>query len=214
MNGDTEMLPVIYSLVGCPAIGELGDATQVRHFPVCPACQRRRAPDFVFIDYRFDRWAGEDLVTAMDCYAVSDRLRQALQNANILGPAFEGMATSQGPDFEIIEPGYADTLPTFHRLIVTASVEGLELWWQSWVCEVCGIRQWERTTEGRHAEIAHLTNEVGTPREVYKDSWHGDDIFRFEDPGPFVVTQNFADVLNRIGVTEIVLHPAKWVDRS
>ncbi len=205
--------PNIYTFVGCPAIGELGDATQVQHFPVCPECRRRRRPEFTFIEYRFDRWAGEDLVTSMDCYAVSDRLARAFEEANISGVVYEDMAVSRGDYFEIIHPAYADHLPPFSRLVVTGRVEGPELWWTSWVCEKCGVMHWDSTEAGTHAEVAHLTGEVGIPREVFRDSWQGDDIFRLEDPGPPGVTQRFVDVVESLNVIGVELHPARWIDR-
>lgn len=208
------MLPDIYTLVGCPIIGELGPSTQVRDFPVCPKCNRRRRPVFDAIEYRFDRWAGEDLVTAMRCYAISERLRKSLQTSEISGATYEEITASKADHFEITEPAYSDSLPPFYRLSISGRCNGPELWWTSWTCEACGIIHWDRTGPGRHAAVAHITGDIGIPREVFSDSWQNTDIFLLDDPGPPIVTQHFADVLGKTDVAEVFLHPAKWVTRE
>lgn len=208
------MFPHIYTLASVPAIGEIGPATIVEDFPECPVCDRRKPPVFKFIEYRFDRWAGEDLVTAMGYYAVSERLRLELQRAGISGIDFRDLKVSQGDDFEITNDAYSKTLPKYYHLIITGTASGPELWWTSETCLNCGVKHWDITRLGIKAQGAVLIGEVGTPREVFKDSWQGHDIFNLEDPGLPVVTQRFVDLIQQEGVIGVVFHPAKWVERS
>jgi hypothetical protein len=207
-------LPPIYSLLGVPVIGELGDLTRVREFDGCEVCGRRPPPEFPFIEYRFDRWAGEDLVTAMGEYAASRRLRSALEKAALHGFDFRDMALSSDDAFEIVAPAYSDELPDFFHLVITGRADGPEKWWTGEICEACAQPAWRRTTVGRRAEMADIVGEVEVSREVYRDSWKGDDIFRLRDPGTPLVTQRFRDVLDEVGLEEILLYPARWVEDS
>ena len=207
------MFPNIYTLVGVPVIGELGDSTIVERFEVCPVCDRRKRPFVKTMDYCFDRWAGEDLVTSMGCYAVSERLRNALEHADISGLDFKEMIVSQGDYFEITDDTYAKNLPKFYRLIINGAASGPELWWTSWTCTNCQIKHWDITKVGIKAQNAVITDEVGTPIEVFKDSWKGHDVFHLEDPGLPVVTQKFVDLIKQQGSIGVVFHPAKWVER-
>jgi hypothetical protein len=166
------------------------------------------------LDYRFDQWSGEDLVMAMDCYAVSDRLRYAIEAAKLTGVRFEGMTVSKGDYFRMQSEAYMEDLPIFHRLIVTGIAQGPELWWSSSTCKTCGLESWEVTELGIQAQTADLMNRIGPPREIYADSWQGHDVFNLEDPGPPMVTHKFARIMEDLGLIEIHLHPAKWVERA
>jgi hypothetical protein len=55
----------------------------------CPTEQPYR--EVTAVDYRFDAWQGEDLVEAMGEYAVSDRLRHAMEAADLQGVEFRDM---------------------------------------------------------------------------------------------------------------------------
>ena len=202
----------IYSLIGCPAPGELGDKTKFTQPEVCPKCKRRKPIEYLFIEYRFDQWEGEDMVTALGQYAVSDRLYRALQGAHLTGMAFRKMAVSKGDDFYIDPEAYSTELPTFHHLVVTGEAAGPEIWYTSWTCPVCHVRHWDQTAEGTIAATAELTGKLPKPRQVFRRSWKNDDIFSLGDPGVPVLTGRFKEVLERIGVRGILLQPAEWVD--
>ena len=208
----------IYTLVGCPVIGELGKATYVQHSPVCEICNRRWPSEFSSIEYCFNFWGGEDLVTSTGCYVVSDRLRQAIEETGLTGLIFEEMKVSKENHFEIVDAAYQDTLPNFHRLVVTGVAEGPEIWWTSSICKTCSLKCWDITPIGIEAKTGYTRGVVGIPREVYLDSWNGEDIFNLQDFGPPIVTQRFADVIGRFTQinkdtwTSVHLHPAKWVE--
>ena len=212
------MEPRIYTLVGCPVIGGLGKSTQVEHFPVCRVCNRRTPSKFTSIEYCFDYWGGEDLVTAMGYYAASDRLCRAIEEAGLTGITFEKMKVSKGDYFEITEPAYQNTLPSFHQLIVTGVAKGPEIWWTSTFCKACGLTSWTRTSIGRKAAAAYTMGTIGVPQEVFKDSWNGDDMFNLQDAGHPIITERFADVIKKITeinqdtCTGVHLHLAKWVE--
>jgi hypothetical protein len=198
--------PRIFTLVSGAVLGELGDETRVTTFPDCDVCGLRPPPQVTFLEYRFDYWDGEDLVDAVTDHAVSDRLRAALEEAHITGVAFEDMKSTTSDYFELGPNAYATSLPTFYRLVVNAQATGPEIWWTSKYCAACERVVWAPTAEGIEAQAS----DRGVPREVYERSWEGDDVFLLEDPGPPIVTQRFADVLDDVGVTGVTLHPAGW----
>lgn len=204
--------PAIYSLIGVPVLGELGPRSEVEQFPECGVCGRARPEEIRFIEYVFDYWSGEDLIAVAGYdYAVTARLREELERAEIRGAEFERMDVVGGEGFEIVPPANVDALPPFFRLSIVGRASGPEVWWKSETCPACGVTSWSPLPEGIQAQTADLTGEPAPPRQVYRSSWQGDDIFRLEDPGPPVVTQRFADVLDRVGVGGVRLHPAEWM---
>lgn len=123
------------------------------------------------------------------------------------------MTVSKGDYFEITDEAYAKTLPKFYRLLITGKASGPEAWWTSWTCKDCGVKHWEMTDLGIEATTAQLTGEIGSPREVFADSWQGDDLFYLDDHhAPPLVTQRFVDLLAQVGVVGLVFHPAKWIE--
>jgi hypothetical protein len=121
------------------------------------------------------------------------------------------MRISKGDYFEIVPPAYSETVPRFDRMVIVGEAEGPELWWTSETCTACGVTTWSPTPDGVAAQMAVITGEEVTPRQVYASSWNGEDVFRLPDPGPPVVTQRFVDVLDRLAVKGVSLAPAEWV---
>ena len=206
------MEPKVFTLASVPTTVELGPDTEVvRHEP-CPVCDRAPRREFRSVELVFDIWGGEDLVTAVNVYAASERLRDAIERAGLTGARFDDLKTSKADYFEIGPDAYAQDLPRFSRLTVTGSARGPELWWTSEYCEACGVRSWESTDEGFDAEMSIAVGEPAPPRQLYRGSWSGHEFFRFEDPGPPLVTERVRDVFERLSVREVSFQPAEWVD--
>jgi hypothetical protein len=204
--------PSIYTLASVPTIAELGPATEVQETEVCPSCGRQPRRSFGSVELVFDLWDGEDLVMAMNVYAVSERLRHAIEEAGLTGAEFEDVKVSKGDYFEIGEGAYAPDLPPFYRLTFTGTARGPEIWWTSEYCDDCGLRTWDRTDMGTEAEVALALDEPAPARQVYRSSWSGHDFFRLEDPGPPLVTERVKELFEHLPVKDVALQPAEWVD--
>ena len=205
------MKPTIYTLASVPMTAELGPATEGEQYEPCPVCNRQRPPRFSSVEFVFDMWDGEDLVMAMDVYAASERLRKSVEEAGLTGAQFQDMKTSRAEHFELGPDAYSPDLPGFYRVEILGQAEGPETWWRSEYCEECGLRTWERTSEGTRAEIALSFGEPASPREVYSSSWSGHHFFRLEDPGPPLVTERVTEVFEHLPVKEVAFQQAEWV---
>ena len=206
------MEPAIYTIATVPTTVELGPATEPDDSEPCPVCGLPPDRDYKSVELVFDIWEGEDLVTAIDVYAVSERLRDALEQAGTTGARFEDIKVSKGDYFELTPEAYADELPRFYRLYFDGTATGPETWWTGELCEACGRRSWRRTDEGMDAEMAIALGQPAPPREVYRGSWSRDDLFRVEDPGPPLVTERAKEVFERLPVREVSFQPAEWID--
>jgi hypothetical protein len=203
--------PAIHTLASVPALGQLGPATETVRGEVCPVCGRQPPWEFRFVEFVFDSWDGEDLVTAMDVYVASERLRDALERSGLTGARFEDIKVSKSDYFEVGEDAYAADLPQFYRLDFVGLARGPEIWWTSDVCDECGLRVWESTDIGGEAELAVALGDPAPPRQVYRSSWSGDDLFRLEDPGPPLVTERVTQVFAGASVEGVTFQPAEWV---
>jgi hypothetical protein len=206
------MEPRIFTLASVPTTVQLGPATEVEVGETCPVCNLQPRREFRSVELVFDIWDGEDLVTAINVYAVSERLRNAIERGGLTGARFDDIQVTKADYFEIGPDAYAEDPPRFYRLTITGSAGGPELWWTSEYCEACGVRSWERTEDGMDAEMALAFGEPAPPRQVYRGSWSGHDSFRLEDPGPLLVTERVKDLFESLPVKEVSFQPAEWVD--
>jgi hypothetical protein len=205
--------PPIYSLIGAPVIGELGERSEVERFPECEVCERRPPTVVRFIELAVDAWSGEGLVAVAGYnYLVGDQLREAFEREQISGVRFEPAEVTKGDYFEVVPPARGRATPHFARMVIVGEAEGPELWWTSHTCPVCGVTSWTPTADGIAAQTSDLTGEEPAPREIYRSSWSGDDVFQLPDKGPPVVTLRFVDITERLEVSGLHLAPAKWVE--
>ncbi len=193
-------------------LGTIGDDTVINYGDVCEVCGRQAPPQIEFLEYSFDVWERADIVTTYDVYAVTDRLRAILEGAQLKGFLFRDMKVSKSEIFRESDPNDQIKLPRFWELVITGkALAGLSGWWErEGTCKGCGRTLWKHTDRVVEALSSVLKGEIGPPREVKKESWKGDDIFRLDDPGPPVVTKAFSNVLEQSEVTGVVFHPAKW----
>jgi hypothetical protein len=204
----------IHTLMLAATPATLGPRTRTIEEPGCRVCGLRPPPVYTEVEYVFDFWGGEDLIQALDTYAVSERLAEAMREAGIGGARLRDVRATPAPGFWLGDDAYRDSLPPFFRLEVTGTASGPERWYTSSVCPGCGRTNWERTDEGGRAMTAAISGEVGEPRRVYADSWSGDDLFVLDDPGPPLATGRFVELVAALGTPEVVFHPARWVERG
>jgi hypothetical protein len=206
-------LPSIFSFVGCPILGTIGDSTLINYGEVCEVCGKETPIQIDFLEYAFDVWEGADIVTTYDRYAVTDRLRAILERAKLKGFQFRDMKVSKSDIFKEADPHDDVKLPKFWELIIIGkALAGHSGWWDyEGICKGCNRPIWKYTERLNEALSSVLKGEIGPPREVRKESWKADDIFRLDDPGPPVVTKGFTDLLDQAKVAGVVFHPAKWV---
>ena len=206
------MEPTIFTLGSVPTTVQLGPDTEVvRHEP-CPVCDQEPPREFRSVEFVFDIWDGEDLVTAVNVYAASERLRDAIERAGLSGASFDDMKVSKADYFEIGPDAYTPDMPGFYRLTITGGARGPELWWTSEYCEACGVRSWDSTDEGFRAQLNVALGEPAPPRQAYRGSWSGHELFRLGDPGPPLVTERVKAVFEGLPVKGVSFQPAEWVD--
>jgi hypothetical protein len=207
--------PQLFSLIAAAAPGTLGDRTYVSDLRLCPVCQGAPEQDVITLDYLFDYWDGQDFVEATGCFAVSERLRDALAEAALTGFRTRGMFVSTADYFAIGDDAYARELPTFYEFMFEGEAEGPEIWFRSGDrCAECAWRPWYPTDEGIDAIMRPASDPdfTGVPVEVYVDSWGGEDAFRIQH-STRVVTERFVAVLEKLNVKDMILRPALWVER-
>lgn len=74
-------------------------------------------PDVQKLHYEFHGWQGDDLLTAVSNFVVSDRVRKSLTSRELSGYSIDDVIVSTSPEFDEL---YPDTeLPAFYWLKVT-----------------------------------------------------------------------------------------------
>lgn len=202
----------IFTLVSCPVLGDLGPRTLIKNRIVCPDCNREIFVEYNKIEYIFDSWEeGQDLVTARMVYIVTNRLRDAIESNKLSGVQFQKILTTKSRRF--LETYVEKRLPTFYEIIVHSIVDGEGWWKKSGICKTCGQPIFDITPKVLEWASARVIGTVTTPRSVYEDSWKGQDIFYLPEPGPPIITQKFVDIIKNLGISNVILHPAKWASR-
>lgn len=89
--------------------GSFGDATVIDWAATPPAITR--------LDFIFDGWFGDDLVTSDPVFLVTARLRAALEAAQVTGVQFDHVDVSTSEEFDEFFPGVA--MPVWEWMRVT-----------------------------------------------------------------------------------------------
>jgi hypothetical protein len=204
--------PEIFTFIRCPIMGEPGKATQFSYADDCEVCGQGDPPEITFLDYQFDFWEGEDIVEAHRRYAVTPRLRNALEQSGLKGFSFRDMTTSHSQMFEEMDSDKSVKLPVFFEMLITGRASGPSGWWDlKGFCQACSRPIWDYTDRVVDALSAVHTGSIGPPREVSAKSWQLEDIFYIADPGPPIVTVNWVKLFTELKVKGVIFHPARWV---
>lgn len=205
------MKPKIFTLVDSPTLGQIGNDTAITYANHCDSCGQEDTL-VEFLEYSFDSWDGEDIVKTGNIYAVTDRLRNALEGTSLSGFRFSKMKTSKSEIFEDMDPDNEVSIPVFWHFKILGLASGPSGWWNyKGDCESCGRPVWEHTERVSQAVMSPLMGEVGHPRQVDFNSWHGESIFWLNDPGPPLVVQELFNLLENLQIKGLSLQIAEWV---
>ena len=80
-----------------------------------------RIPIVSYLEYQFDGWEGDDLLTSTPCYIVTEKLAEDILKGDISGYHFDFVDISKGELFEELYPNIV--LPSFLRLMIDGTVE-------------------------------------------------------------------------------------------
>lgn len=214
-------------LLSVPVLGELSSETIKEQIVLCEKCNKRKI-EFKNLEYIFDRWNGEDIITAVGEYFISERLKEKLEEKEIKGYETISIKTSFTKNKAGVKKfgknAYQKELPNFYHLKVKGRTEAhLDGWFKVIsTCESCG-------RERRMITIDAL-NSIADPStlnkddkflipNIYFDTWNNeDDLFLFvESINHPVITQNFIDCLTELGIElnkkeSIWVRSVKWIN--
>lgn len=221
----------IYFLLGVPVIGALSPNTVKTEAVICESCKRRKT-QYTNITYVFDRWRGEDIISGSAQFFISQRLKEKLEEKNIKGykltPIDAAFSEQRGGIRKFGKEAYQKELPNFYHFEIFGKTEGdIDDWYEiidTFECPKCGANKKLITIEGigsmETPELSGKEFENPLPRNVYKESWQGDDIFLLQDGlNQPIVTQNFIDCLSEFDIKlnekgGVWLRPVHWIDEN
>lgn len=210
----------IYILLSAPVLGEVSATTEKERIILCENCNIKELT-FKNASLLLDKWNGEDLISALGQFFISERLKAKFDSLEI---------AYQATSFDVIlkKPSekYKNQSLKFYRIIFKNVCKGFLNPWFELIskCEVCEREKWMMDTDG-YASSAN-PNLVGediknpAPRNVYKNSWKGENAFLLQDEYNFpIVTQSFVDILVELGVKinkkgGVWLRPTNWIDEN
>lgn len=119
-----------------------------------------RPPRVMRLDYEFDGWLGDDLVTSFPCYIVTSRLAQALREIEPTGCEFDHAYVSKSEQFEELYPN--EQLPDFVWLKVTGRA-GVDDFGETDQHEMVVSERVMRVLERVHIENCDVKEYASTP---------------------------------------------------
>lgn len=213
-------------LLGVPVIGELSANTKKEKKVLCNTCNKRETV-LSDIEYVFDRWNGEDIITAFAQFFISQRLKEKLEERNIKGynvtPIQTSFSKQRGGVHKFGKKAYQKELPDFYHFQIMGKAKGdLVMWYEVLkVFDECGHKLELFTDEGAQSmgnpELIGEDIENPLARNVYKSSWENDDLFLLQDNLNMpIVTQNFIDCLSELDIQcnkkeGVWFRPVHWI---
>jgi hypothetical protein len=97
--------------------GGLGESSQID--------TTTHPPTVTQLEYEFEGWLGDDLLETFPCFIVTERLRDALQQAHVTGASFDDVTVTTSETFRELYPNRV--LPRFFWMKVDgqAGVDGV-----------------------------------------------------------------------------------------
>lgn len=219
-------------LLAVPVMGELSPNTVKKEVVICESCKRRKT-QYTNITYVFDRWRGEDIISGAAQFFISQRLKEKLEEKNIKGYNLTSVKTTfseqRGGIRKFGKGAYQKELPNFYYFEILGRAEGdIDEWFKiidPTECEVCKANKKMLSRDGiRSMGNPELTGGKDTEnplsRNVYKESWQGDDVFLLQDSLNLpIVTKNFIDCLSELDAKlnekeGVWFRSVDWIDEN
>lgn len=198
--------PELVTLFKPPLAGQIGPRTQWLQQGVCPGCGMALREDIAFLEYLFDFYNGEQMVSAMDHFAVTTKLRSKIESAGIVGVEFRPAVASLND--EIPDPMLADVeLPELHYLAIRDRLAAGPGWADPGpVCPACGQRTWQMAKGGVQSMVGNDGGK-GPFRSLSLQNYGGQDVFQMDDFARLVVSRRFLNLLEESGVGPLRVQP-------
>jgi len=201
----------IFILRSAAVIGSLsGKSVLVKKFK-CPTCNITRGgePLYEKIEYIFDIWFGEDIITSEKAYLVSERLKDRIIKEEVQGINFVKIKTSKSKYFEIQPEAYQTKMPDFYYLsVINSNVKSSPILFNvTGQCEFCLGDLLSVRPEGIGFKLGSYD---GGPILIDKNSWNGEDIFALKNENLIVITEKIKTILSDFDCRQLELIECFW----
>ena len=194
----------IYTLREAKILGGQTEETQIETTPLCDNCTLREER-FTKIVHEFSDYDGEDFFQGLgnNMFIISSRLiKREIKGFELL-PIIKKHKKNK---YAIFDKKKFKSTEFFHLNIIGKAKSKAEMWKYTDCDQNCGKQKWTYTEKW----LVEGDNEY--ERQVFEDSWNGDDIFFLDEPGNPVITENLLQILEEFEVKDLDLIPAHWVD--
>ena len=204
-----DKLPKLYTLKTIPVAGHIERSIPVRLN--CVECGGRIAPFYQELEFVFDTFRRCDLVASSDAdvLLVSTQLLDELNTIRAKGYKYREVKVSTSKELD----AHKEATPVNSRyqyFVITGHCDG------PWVhhtsgkpCPQCG--QIKAKSKDFGAWLSEQAGETPIqPKLVYPRTWHGEDFFFLSEPGPPLITERVAAILDKMGN----LHTEQVTDRD
>jgi hypothetical protein len=139
--------------------------------------------DVVHLEYRFEDWAGDDLVTSFPCFIVTERLAAKLKASSVSGLEWDNVEVTTSPEFH--QRKMRLLLPPFERMCPKGTVE-------------LDVDKRVVNWSGHDACISATATGIA---------------LRFPRPRRLVVTERMLNVLREYSIKECSVKELNWASR-
>lgn len=207
----------LFILHSSAVIGYLGkNTTHVKKFR-CPKCNILRGGEPVYekIEYVFDIWFGEDIITSERAFLVSERLKDRMITEKINGVNFIKSKISKSEYFEIQPEAYQNELPDFYYLsVLTNNIKSSPILFEvTGQCDHCLGDLLDVRKEG--IELSLESNEGKEIRNnilIEKNNWHGEDIFALKNEDLIVISEKLKTIFLDFNCRQLELIECLWLE--
>lgn len=200
----------LYSICSAPMLGSPTDGTVIHESEQCTSCNMSPKRDIQYLEYEFDFWSGEAVVSVLQELVVSDDLKSVLEKSDMTGFEFREIYVEYSAPYQS-GPGDPDLVDFWHLHVPNVATAGDGWWIKGGICAKCGRVIWKMTGKTTQA-IFHAHEDDNLPRRsVIAADYTGMDILKLSDPGPIVVSKRMLDFLRSNGAVDLEVQPVDIV---
>lgn len=194
------MLPKLYTLNTVQVVGYLRQT--VPSSVNCPECGSEMGY-YQELELVLDSWPECDFIAASGgAYFISEKLLMELKKIDGSGYTHRPVNISISDDFRRSYPealGMLGGIGRFHYLMITGQCDGPWLRHiKGEVCSICGRPKPKLMDFGTW--LAEIDGDTPPqPRQVFSETWHGEDFFYLSEPGPPLITERVVAILAETG---------------